>query len=328
MIKKSFHGQEEAEFVAYDKALDCVKDEINRVLSSSPRIIRAYTEHLKASTGKFIRAISVITCAQNEEGNVPLNGIKFAAAIELFHLATLVHDDVIDNADLRRGELTLQKKFGKRTAVICGDYVFSMALRMAESGTNKEKYADLRLPDYISRVCLGELKQHVNNRYFDLSVPQYLRIISGKTAALFEASFCGGAILADFDERTIGKYMKLGRYIGMIFQITDDCSDFETSREVMGKPVQSDFEQGVITLPLIYAFRKITGLKEKAEAQKLTRQDINGAVGQAAGLEQAKRISKQYYEKARRIVDDLDLKKEKREGLLEILHKAYGAELK
>ena len=189
-----------------------------------------------------------------------------AAAIEILHLATLVHDDVIDNADLRRGEPTLQKKYGKRTAVICGDYLVCMAMKLAASTSQKsdmEEYEQLDMPDYMSRVCLGELNQHINNGNIDLTVRQYLRIISGKTAALFEASFFTGAVLVEKDLKQVKKYARLGRYIGMIFQLTDDCMDFEETEETAQKPVQSDYEQNVITLPLIHAFKTIENLKKE-----------------------------------------------------------------
>ena len=136
-------------------------------------------------------SLSVLTCALDEEELIHRDAIRLAAAVELMHLATLVHDDVIDNADLRRGELSLQKKYGKRTAVICGDYLLCIALKMVSLIEDKDEYVKGRVPDYMSRVCLGELNQHINNGNFDLSVYRYLKIIAGKTAALFEASFYG-----------------------------------------------------------------------------------------------------------------------------------------
>ena len=125
----------------------------------------------------------------------------------------------------------------------------------------------------MSRICLGELNQHINNGNIDLSVHQYLRIISGKTAALFEASFFAGAVLAEKDQKEIKQYRKIGRYIGMIFQLTDDCMDFEETEQKAQKPVQSDYEQDVITLPLIYAFKHLAGLKDRARENALTRSE-------------------------------------------------------
>ena len=309
--------------IEYDKAFEMVKEEIDKALSTAPVIIRKYTGHLSATTGKFIRAAALLSCAENREGSINSDAVKIAGAIELFHLATLVHDDVIDNANIRRGELTLQKKYGKRTAVICGDYVFCIALKLASEITNKEEYVKLDMPDYIGRVCLGELNQHIHNGYLELSIHQYLKIISGKTAALFEASFCAGAILNGDNEQVISKYKRLGHNIGMIFQITDDCMDFETSEHVAKKPIQSDFEQGVITLPLIYALKYLESFKEKAKSSKLTRNEINTAVDMSKGLEHARKLSKRYYDKSMQIINELDLTEGKKARLLSILDRSY-----
>ena len=253
MIKDNKKPDVNSELIKANDAIEHVKLEVDKTLSNSPLIIREYTRHLMSSRGKFIRAISVILCAEDNEGFVHQNAVKIAAAIEILHLATLVHDDIIDNADLRRGNVTLQKKYGKRTAVICGDYLLSVSLRMAASLENSKDYLTLELPDYVGKVCLGELDQHINNANINLTIYRYLKIISGKTAALFEASFFAGAIIANSEEAEAKKYKRLGYNIGMIFQLTDDCIDFENTVETANKPVQSDYEQGVITLPLIHA---------------------------------------------------------------------------
>ena len=115
MIRKAIG--EEMEKLAYEESYELVKEEIQKALTNSPRIINEYLTHLSAAQGKMIRAVSVLTCAQDEEGKINPSAVHAAAAIEIIHLASLVHDDVIDDADLRRGKETLQKKYGKRTAV-------------------------------------------------------------------------------------------------------------------------------------------------------------------------------------------------------------------
>lgn len=310
------------ELIPVEEALDLVKQEVDRALFKAPLIIRDFTRHLISSRGKYIRALSVINCAEDADQRVHPNAIKMAAAIEILHLATLVHDDIIDNAELRRGDVTLQKKYGKRTAVICGDYLLTVALRMAGSIENKKDYLDLNLPDYIGRLCLGELNQHVNNGNINLSIYRYLKIISGKTAALFEASYFAGAIFAGCNEKEANRYRQLGYYVGMIFQLTDDCIDFEDTIEDAHKPVQSDYEQGVITLPLIHAFSKLGELKAKAEARKITRNEINDAVAQTGGLDFTRGMVGKYYEKAKRIIDELPATNSKKEKLLLVLNKA------
>ncbi len=310
------------ELVKFDEAIELVKKESDNTLAKSPLIIRGYTKHLMASRGKYIRAISVIICAEDKEGFIHPNAIKIAAAIEILHLATLVHDDVIDNADLRRGDITLQKKYGKRTAVICGDYLLCSALNLAASISNKKDYLELDIPDYMGKVCLGELNQHVNNGNLNLSVYQYLKIISGKTAALFEASFHAGAVFSSSDKAECIRYKQLGYYIGMIFQLTDDCIDFEDTTETAKKPVQSDYEQGVITLPLIHALKNKAGFGEKAVSAGVSRAEINEAVLAAGSLGFTHMVVKRYYNKALKIIHELEMTESKRTKLIKILNQA------
>jgi len=308
--------------LTYDQAIETVKLEVDKVLSSSPRIIRKYTQHLIISRGKFIRTLSLIACAQGTDGMINKNAVNFAAAVEILHLATLVHDDIIDDADLRRGQTTLQKKFGKKTAVICGDYLLAVSLELAASVSNKEDYLKLNMPKYVSKVCIGELNQHINNHNMNLSIIKYLGIISGKTAALFEASFYAGAVLSETDDKRINKYKKLGRNIGMLFQLTDDCMDFEETTDVAKKPVESDYEQGVITLPLIYALKKDDLFKKKSEG-KLSRDEINSAIKKSGGLEFTHVLAEKYYKKSLNIIADLDLEEDKANKLRFVLDKSY-----
>ena len=185
-----------AEPLGFSEAFDAVQDEIKKKLLSSPPVIRTLTKHLAKTRGKYIRAYSLLTSATREDGTVHPDAVKLAAAIETLHLATLVHDVVIDDAKTRRGAETIQIKFGKRPAVICGDYLFCLALQFASevSSESQKNEGDVKslLPDYMMRICLGELRQNMNNRNLELTTAQYYQIISGKTAALFEASFFGG----------------------------------------------------------------------------------------------------------------------------------------
>jgi heptaprenyl diphosphate synthase len=323
MTDESINKKDNNEFITYDTAVELMKGEVEKSLSDSPSIIRCYTEHLKTSSGKFIRAISLLTCAEKKDGLIHINAVKLAAAVEILHLATLVHDDVIDNAHIRRGIITLQKKYGKRTAVICGDYLLCIALKIVSSVSGKKDYTDFDIPDYMGRLCLGELNQHINNGNLDISVYNYLKIIAGKTAALFEASFYAGAVLSEIDESSIKMYMRLGRYIGMIFQLTDDCIDFEMNEKIAKKPVQSDFEQGVITLPLIYTFKSLPFFKEKVIEKKATKNDINDAVVKSGGLNFTRIVSKKYYDKATKIIGELDINENKKSRLILILDKAF-----
>lgn len=316
-------GNRQSMRIGYSQAFELVKEEVNKILRSSPLVVREYMRHLALTTGKFIRAASVLTCALDSEDLIHRDAVRLASAVELLHLATLVHDDIIDEAETRRGQLSLQRKYGKRTAVICGDYLLCVALKTAAGVEGKDEYIKLSIPDYISRVCLGELSQHINNGNFDLSVYQYLKIIAGKTAALFEACFHGGAVLSAGDEAAVRKYVKLGRYIGMIFQLTDDCMDYESTQQEAKKPVRADFSQNVITLPLIHAFREDEGLKERARSGGATSVEIVEAVRKSGGLNYTRLLAKRYYNKAMRIIEELELTPFKREMLLSLLNKSY-----
>lgn len=322
MINDKITTKSDITLIPASEAFRLAERELEAAITRAPRVVRQYTTHLLSSKGKYIRAHSVITCNRNPEGMVHPDAVKVAAAIEILHLATLVHDDVIDDADLRRGEETLQRKYGKKTAVICGDYLLCTALMLTASISDKDKYLTIALPDYAGKICTGELEQHINNYNLNLSVYRYFKIISGKTAALFEASFYAGALLAGYDKKDCRRYRQLGFYIGMIFQLTDDCMDFESTIEASQKPVQSDFEQGVITLPLIHTLKNLLDFKEKAEQKGITRQEINSAVERSGGLKFTKQIVEKYYKKAVKVIGEIPADLNKKDELTEILNKA------
>lgn len=322
MIEKDNKTGESTKEIIYEEAIELVHAKVNHILMKAPILIRKYTNHLVSDKGKFIRARSLIICAEDKSGKIHSNAIILAAALELLHLATLVHDDVIDNAELRRGNITLQKKYGKKTAVICGDYLLCEALKLTASIKDKQDYLTVSFPDYMSKVCLGELAQHTNNGNLDLSMYQYFKIISGKTAALFDAAFFAGAYFSGSDEKELNRYRKLGFILGIIFQLTDDCIDFEITEEAAMKPVQSDYEQGVITLPLIHAFREISDLKNKAIHSELSRSEINDAVTKSGGLIFTRRLVQRYDTKARHLIHSLDITDSKKEKLILILNQA------
>lgn len=316
------------EGLTFDAALEQAKAEVDRILFSAPVVVRTYTTHLQKARGKFIRTYALLAAAMEEDGSIDKDAISLAAAIEILHLATLVHDDVMDNAEVRRGIPTISKKYGRKTAVICGDYLLSAALREAMEVFKKDRHEEKRkagheLPDYVSQICMGEMRQHINNGNLELSVYRYLSIISGKTAALFEAAVYGGAIFCEKEEKRLRQYRMFGRYLGMIFQLTDDCIDFEMDEGTAKKNVQSDYEQGVITLPLIHAFQENSQFKEKAALGTMTREEMNEVVEKTGGLSFTRAVSKRYFDKAVKQLETLSLSEKKKALLVEILEKAY-----
>ena len=311
----------------YDEAMLQTRQLIAEILQKSPLVIRQYTAYLAESSGKMLRAASVLICAQDDDLNIPVSAVQMAAAIELVHLATLVHDDVIDNADLRRGKPTLRKAFGNKTAVICGDYLLSKSLRLVSALPDPGKYLDRKFHDYISYLCLGELNQLVNNSNFNLTPLQYFRIINGKTAALFEASFLAGAVTGELSDSDLKKYSRLGHIIGMIFQLTDDCLDFEADLSVAGKNVQTDYEQNVVTLPLVFALKADPAFKNdiaaaESRGEKMPRSVINQLVIKDRGLFKTHQIVHDYGNKAQHLLDQLVMPAKKRADLELLLKKA------
>lgn len=307
----------------FDTAFRQAREEVDRVLLAAPQLIRRYTSYLTQTHGKFVRARAVLACAMDEEGAVGEDAIIFAAAIEILHLATLVHDDIMDDAGLRRGQETLQKRFGKRTAVICGDYLLSAAIQELRKVQGADKYQQLNIPDYVEQICMGELRQNMNNRNYDLSVYRYLSIINGKTAALFEASYFAGAVVHETDEARLRLYRQLGRYTGVIFQLTDDCIDYENDEQTALKSVQSDFEQGVITLPVIYTFSQKPKIKEKAETGTLSKEELLTEVKACGGVVFTHQTAKRYYAKAKNALTALHFSGQKADILNELLDKSY-----
>jgi heptaprenyl diphosphate synthase len=307
----------------YETAFREVQKETAKIITSGPALVREYVSYLTEVTGKMMRARALLACALDEQGTVSYDAVRFAAAVEVLHLATLVHDDIMDDADLRRGQVTLQKKAGKRTAVICGDFLLAAAIREVTAVQEQDRYKSFDFSKYVQNIALGELRQNINNRNFRLQPFRYLSIIDGKTAALFEASYHAGALAGATDERTQKLYRKLGRYTGIIFQLTDDCIDYENSTDSALKPVQSDFENGVVTLPLIHAFDCQPELVVKAEQNELSKEEVFEAVKRHDGVGYTHRTAEKYYKLAQDAMQKIGMTKEQKTILGGLLEKAF-----
>lgn len=307
------------------KALLTSNEQIKSALNAPVPGLSEMTSYLSQSTGKGIRALLLLTSAMDANGKVPDDAPNAAAAIELLHMATLIHDDVLDDADLRRGLPALHKKFDTKSAVLCGDYLLSQSMLMIANmdikRTEDVKDHSLlasRFSRALASVCRGEYMQHINDSNLDINLRTYLKIISGKTAELFSVSAYAGALLAEEPEPL--EFRRFGRYLGMAFQIIDDCKDYELTEEQAKKPVGNDIKNGVITLPLILAMRKNPELhklaKEVIAAQKQT-DEIVRLVRNAGGSNSAKNIAERYLQFAS---DSLkSTLRSKREAMLKLL---------
>lgn len=179
---------------------------------------------------------------------------RLAAAVELLHVSTLIHDDVLDDADLRRGVPTLHARFGAKEAVLAGDWLFSRCFRLAaESAAPGGAEALARL---VGAICSAEIAQDLAKWSYSPSLRAYERKIAGKTAALFSLALHTGASESKAPRGQVERLRRAGYDIGMAFQVIDDVLDYESSEGAMGKPVGKDLREGLCTLPLIFALRR------------------------------------------------------------------------
>jgi heptaprenyl diphosphate synthase len=227
---------------------------------------------------------------------------NLAAVIEMLHMATLVHDDIIDDSKLRRGHETIQHKYGKEYAVYTGDFLLCQCLMML----SKYEYTMENMKSIskvMSKICMGEVTQYRHRYSRNINIRDYFRIVSGKTAALFALSFYVGAKESKCDDKMSKSLAKIGYYIGMAFQIIDDLLDYKGTTETLGKNAQKDLKRGYYTLPLIYALEndkenKIKELLKKPTLSDETVNEIVELVKLNKGIGKAKKLADRYTNKA------------------------------
>lgn len=314
----------------YNAAVAETAGQIEKLLKSAPAVIRPMTRHLSGASGKMIRAKALLACALNQQNSVSPEAAKAAVAVELLHLATLVHDDIIDQADKRRGKKALYRVFGEKYAVLCGDWLLCTALEQLSTLNSKENSPEeisRVFPQYMTEVCIGEVRQNQNSRNYRLSERQYYRTIRGKTAALFEACFYAGYIFSGEPPHVKDTYKEIGNAIGIIFQLADDCADYESTRKTAKKPVLSDFRSGVVTLPLIYALKTDKTLKEQIAAG-IDPSRLKDAVAAAGGLGYAHAKIDRLYKKTADLTNSLQISPYKSGLLAQLLSWAAGKTFK
>jgi geranylgeranyl pyrophosphate synthase len=209
---------------------------------------------LLGSGGKRLRP--ALALAAYELAGGPASGddrekaISMAAAVETLHTATLVHDDLIDNALVRRGSTTLNAVWDKGATVLAGDYLFARAAGFAAETENTRVVQ--HFADTLRTICEGELRQHFSSRQWDQAKDSYYVRIFAKTASLFASATRSGAILAGAAAAAEEALSDYGRDLGMAFQIVDDVLDYTGDKSLLGKPVGGDLRQGIVTLPFFY----------------------------------------------------------------------------
>ncbi|SHI31284.1 heptaprenyl diphosphate synthase [Propionispora hippei DSM 15287] len=258
-----------------------LETELLSVVQSPVKLISDIGTHLTQAGGKRLRPALYLLCAKSRaEADTAERAIPMAVAIELIHMATLVHDDVIDEAATRRGQITANARWGNHSSVLAGDYLFAKAFSLISGLVNNNMLKILA--EVICSMCEGEIIQNKDIYNPQQTEEEYLVRIAKKTADFLAASCVLGGMTAELSETELAALRCYGYSLGMAFQITDDILDVTASSEQLGKPAGNDLRQGIVTLPVIYA------LQHSADREELRSivTERNMADGQVArGLE-------------------------------------------
>src|SRR6266571_3310483 len=232
-----------------------VEEEIALESVSSVDAITTIGRYLQSSGGKRLRPSLLLLCSKliGDGGN---SAIRLGAVVEIIHAATLVHDDVIDAAETRRGRPSTNAQWGNHTSVLAGDWLYMQAFQVAVRERNF-RVLDI-LIGLTQMMVEGELLQLERIGRIDVSEADYMELVHRKTAGLFSACARLGALVAGADSQTEDKLGDYAWNLGMAFQLIDDVLDFTAREQTLGKPVGSDLREGKITLPLIYALECAT----------------------------------------------------------------------
>lgn len=261
-------GKEVFDLVRGD--LQRVEDEFCQQSVSNVQPITEIGQYLQVSGGKRLRPALVLLSSKlcGYEGSA---AIRLGAVMELIHTATLVHDNIIDEADVRRGRPSTNFRWGNHVSVLAGDWLYMQAFNTALAEHNF-KILDLLIR--LTQVMVeGEMLQLTCLRKSDLTEDAYLDLTYRKTACLFAACLRLGALLGGESEEVEGQLESYGLNLGMAFQLVDNLLDFTSSEEILGKPIGNDLREGKVTLPLIYLFQECTA----EEARKVSRALDNGS---------------------------------------------------
>jgi octaprenyl-diphosphate synthase len=248
----------------YKEDLALAEEKINETLKTVAPAISAVGNHLFSSGGKRIRPLLAILCSR-------LFGVRgenvsiLASSVEFIHAASLIHDDVVDGANLRRGQPAAHSLFGNQVVILVGDFLYANALRLA----NLLKHQGIMdaLCTATAKMSEGELVQLSKKGNPSMTEDDYMKIIQGKTAILMSAACKGGAVLGKASKKEEDALASFGLKFGYIFQITDDILDYMAEEKTFGKTLGKDLEEGKITLPLIYLLRDA----ENGESENIKR---------------------------------------------------------
>ena len=261
--------------------LQKVENLIQEKLRSEVNLIQKMSNHHLRSGGKRLRALLTLESAKLTGYKEDKRDINLAACVELIHSATLLHDDVIDESELRRGVKTTNSVWGNQSSILVGDYLLSRCFEMMVEDGDLEVLK--LLSSTSSKIAQGEVLQLQHKGEADLLEETYIDIINLKTASLFSAATKTGACLSGSNEKEKKALESYGRNLGLAFQIADDALDFYAKEKLFGKEIGKDFFEGKVTLPMIIIFQKGNEeeknfLNEIMRQEKRTEQDFSNTL--------------------------------------------------
>ena len=279
-------------------------DEIfKEALRSNVGLVDLVARYIIRQKGKKIRPLLVLLSAKIT-GGVTERTYRGAALVELLHTATLIHDDVVDDANKRRGMWSINALFKNKVAVLMGDYLLSRGLMISVDGNDYDFLGVTT--NAVKRMSEGELLQIQKTRKLDIDEETYFKVISDKTASLLETCCSIGAMSTTDNKDYIEAMRKFGHSLGMSFQIRDDILDYEGKSNLIGKPVGGDIKEKKITLPLIYSLNRVSK-NEASRIRKILKngndktkvKDIMQFVHENNGIDYALKVAKKYSDAAK-----------------------------
>ncbi len=286
-----------------------VEETLHHFTQSPNKIISEISEYLFKRAGKRMRPALLMLSSRvfNYAGE---EHILLSAMVETIHTASLIHDDIIDNSELRRGQDSVHKRWGPNITVLLGDYLYIKTLALALE-TSRPEFLRI-LMDVSAQMIEGELHEYSMSGNLDISETDYLEIIQKKTASLFAASCHIGAILGKATEEEEALMSEYGNALGMSFQIIDDLLDYSGDHKVLGKPVLSDLSEGRVTIPLIYALNQgnnnrdlLIKLFQKKESDPTAKHKILEIVRSNGALNYTYQMAESYCSQAQQLAAQL-----------------------
>lgn len=299
-------------FYAMRFDLERVEDRLREESNVDYPVVGDIVDNLIEAGGKRLRPLLLLLAAKPFDYDID-ELIPAAAGVELLHNASLIHDDTVDHANMRRGQPTLNSLLPPETVILLGDYLFARSAMLAAATMNPRVVGVFA--STLAKICDGQLSEVFTAHQVHQTVDDYKRRIYGKTASLFAGAAEMGAIIGNAPGDQIESMSRLGGHIGMAFQIIDDVLDLRETTDSIGKPAGLDLRQGTVTLPTMLFFERNTGnghyselIRHVVNGNEATDADYDEAVQvirDSGALEAATGVAEDYVEQARAIIRDL-----------------------